>query len=171
MLRRACWRQTRAGDPEDPYFADLRKTLSDRRLAFKELKKRTPRGGKLRRTDRSATVTAPGMCAEAVQNASGQSDCGARFCTSDPGALTRADAVDEMLQLAGELVAAGAIQVQHLHMACKHIFLKTGQRTCVQLAEIQPQLAELIGRLYERQLPAGEIETRVSLRGPQAHVT
>src|SRR5262249_57195159 len=111
----------------------------------------------------------PGVTANAVENVLGQVDGRQTFLAADTRRAPLADAIDEMPQLAGELIVGMAVDVQGFQVPAEQLVLDPRPATGIQFGWIESVLAQLRGRLHERQPPLGEIDAGEAFRGPHLH--
>src|SRR5882724_9433312 len=78
----------------------------------------------VRWSGRAVRAPVPAVAAQAVEDARGEGDGVAAFLAAYARASSRADAVNEVLQFAGELVANVAVEVENLQVPAEHVVLE-----------------------------------------------
>ena len=78
----------------------------------------------------------PAMVADAVENLAGQGERITAVFAADTWSLTGLDALDEVLQLARQLIAAAAVQLQDLQMPAEQFVFQRSRLGRVELAEV-----------------------------------
>ncbi len=107
----------------------------------------------------------PWVGADALEDARRQANGITPVFTINPRTRPILNAVDEMFQLARQLVPTGsAIALEHLQVTAKQFIFQQGARYRVELARIQAVPAELLGGLDKGEPALGEIDARITFR-------
>src|SRR5262249_17357807 len=115
------------------------------------LEKWTERGRPPARTTWAPGLAGPGVGTQTVPHTHRQGTGGAAVLAGDPRPGAAAEAPKEVLQLAGQLVALAAVDVEHPEVAAKHLVLEAGQDRGIETRGSQSAGADSLRRLDQSQ--------------------
>src|SRR5579872_1644963 len=121
-------------------------------------------------SNRTAGITMPFVCLQAVEDTGGQGDGFPAVLAGDARSRAGLHATDKMLQLAGQgITACVAILVHRFKISAEEVVLEHHQGCGVQFALAQSVATQLLSGLNETDVPLGEIKRDEALRRPNVH--
>jgi hypothetical protein len=139
-------------------------------LSAKGLEQRSQWSRQLQGPFGTTGVTFPGVVAHAVEDPCGQGQGIPAFLAPDARCFPTLKTMDEVLQLAGQLIALVAIKLQHLEVPAKYFGSHQGNCGWIKLANIHFVVANFLRGLHERQVTGSKIYRGKSFWRPDSHL-
>src|SRR5262249_29180154 len=117
------------------------------------LEERAERRRNVMRAGRTIGCSLPAMPAQAVEDAVGQHHGSRRIAAADSRHCSGPHTVDEVLQLAGELVLSMTIDVQGFQVSAEELLFQPRASAGVQTIDLDSMAAPVSGGLNETQPP------------------